>query len=127
MTEPTPLSVEDVIVELTQALLELVNDGWSSGSARRAMVRRAAALAWLDRERAKPSLGAAWKAAEEALPEGWCDLSVYHYDPEPGDAHEPGHYGARTGDPANGAMTYGYGPTPAAALLALAARLAASR
>lgn len=72
-------------------------------------------------------LDAAWREAEAALPEGWCDLAVYHYDPDPGDQHEPGHYGAKTMDPADGGRSaiYGYGTTPAAALRALAAALAA--
>ena len=61
-------------------------------------------------------LDAVWADAQRALPEGWCDLMVYHYDPEPGDVHVPGHYAAKTINPANGEETYGYGVTPADAL-----------
>lgn len=75
------------------------------------------------------TLDEAWAAAEAALPEGWCDLMVWHFDPEPSDHHEPGHYGAKTADPertepsGDPFCVYGYGDTPAAALLALAEKL----
>ncbi len=73
------------------------------------------------------SLDAAWAEAEAALPEGWCDLMVYHFDPAPGDVHLEGSYGAKTADPnwlaPDGRETYGYGTTPVAALRALAATL----
>lgn len=91
----------------------------------------------LARIREDAAFGAAWRRAEAALPDGWCDLMVYHFDTEPGDHHEPGHYGAKTIEPyprlkelgGYGCLApveiYGYGATPAEALDALAAQLEA--
>ena len=65
---------------------------------------------------ALPALDAAWVAAEAALPKGWCDLMLYHFDAF--NTHTPNSYGAKTISP-DGREVYGYGETPAAALTAL--------
>lgn len=74
----------------------------------------------VEQQREDAALGAAWRRAEAALPEGACDLLVYHFDPTAGHTDS---YGAKTVDAA-GHETYGYGATPAAALEALVTSLA---
>lgn len=91
-----------------------------------APLREAYILGWRDHEAgiaqrppialAQPTLDAAWVAAEAALPKGWCDLMLYHFDAF--NTHTPNSYGAKTISP-NGREVYGYGETPAAALTAL--------
>ena len=69
-------------------------------------------------------LDAAWKTAEAALPEGWHICAVERHchvgDEEPG---EFGAYTVKSHDRDRWEGQDGHGPTPAAALLALAARL----
>ena len=79
------------------------------------------------------SLDTAWQEAEAALPEGWCSISLYHYDDGDGSEHTPGTYAARALDPAPNMLpldhepiyVFGYADTPAAALHALALALRA--
>ena len=69
-----------------------------------------------------PSLDEAWAAAERALPQGW-SVSVTTYPPGTWDSHATAwnfHGGVSAG------ILDGFGPTPAAALLALAAALQAA-
>lgn len=84
------------------------------------MVRAAEALASLASSQ-EPSLDAAWKAAEAALPEGEHVCGVEHIDD---DEHEAVLWRAESYDYEHqGQTAEGYGPTPAAALQALADRL----
>lgn len=74
------------------------------------------------------TLDDAWAAAEASLPDGACDLAVYHYDDGPaasGSAphKEPSKYAAKTYLHPDGREVYGYGLSPADALVALAVRL----
>jgi hypothetical protein len=75
------------------------------------------------------SLDAAWVEAEAVLPEGTCDLAVYHYDePERPEGEyaphvEPAMYAAKTCIFPQAEWIYAQGVSPAAALRALAAKL----
>jgi hypothetical protein len=83
-------------------------------------------------EIAEPGLDAAWAEAEAALPEGWALFGVSR----PGDAEK--YWASATGPVVKGRCNMdrehedyprenGYGDTPAAALIALAARLRENR
>jgi hypothetical protein len=70
-------------------------------------------------------LGVAWAECEAALPEGTCDLAVYHFDePDREDGEyaphsTPAQYGAKTCVFPQAEWIYARGFTPTAALLAL--------
>ena len=90
------------------------------------------------KQAAAVDLGAAWERAERALPEGWRPITVGPPDPDAYDvAGNPvtEAWCASTASPAffegetdrDDEWAAGYGPTPAAALTALAEKLEAGR
>ena len=120
----TPANV-DPLKETVQHLIDTIVLGgiWGSGGRVRDLGDAVIAVQFALAQEPPDSLDAAWAAAMAALPDGWCDLMVYHFDTSPKGHNEPAQYGAKSTDPDSGTDVYGYGPTPAAALRALAARL----
>ena len=68
------------------------------------------------------SLDAAWAEAEAALPEGWLVMNLNRWWEETSSPAN-GWWGAVASKAGNGQALVGSGPTPAAALRALAAKL----
>lgn len=70
----------------------------------------------------KSDMAEAWDTVWSLLPEGTCDLAVYHYDDGPAEADgfsahkEPAKFGAKTVIRSTGEEVYGYGLSPGAAL-----------